>query len=323
MRVKVKEAELKMINTSSGCSPREALRLATEMGEEALFKSASEIRERFFGNSVRLCMIINAKCGKCAMDCRFCSQSMHYGTNSEIYPLYPSSQLTGLINNLSENGIQHCGIVTSGDKLTGREVDSICETVSSVKNSISFNICGSLGRLEKKDLEKLKRAGLKRYHHNLETSEKYYPLICSTQAWRERFSTIQNAVESGLEVCAGGLFGLGETWEDRIDLAVALRELGVTSVPINFLHPQPGTPLECQPLLPAAEALRIIAVYRHLLPNTTLRICGGRPDVLGDRQADMFKAGANALMTGDYLTTSGQIPESDIKLIKSLGLEIV
>ena len=127
-------------------------------------------------------------------------------------------------------------------------------------------------------------------------------------------------MESGLEVCAGGLFGLGETWEDRIDLAIALRDLGVNSIPINFLHPQPGTPLERQPVLSAEEALRIISVFRHLLPSTTLRICGGRPGVLKDRQKDMFKAGANALMTGDYLTTSGQIPQSDVQMIKKLGL---
>ncbi|MCJ7773365.1 MAG: biotin synthase BioB [Desulfobacterales bacterium] len=309
-------------NPFEGCSYKEALRLANEVDEDALFKSATKIREHFFGNSIQLCMIINAKCGKCSMDCNFCSQSIHHGANSDIYPLFQPSQLAEQIKNLTENGIHHCGIVTSGDRLKNYEVDSICEAISTVKDSISFNICASLGLLAKEDIEKLKNTGLVRYHHNLETSERHYPSICSTQTWQERLSTVQRAIESGLEVCAGGLFGLGETWEDRIDLAIALRDLGVNSVPINFLHPQPGTPLEDQPLMSSEEALRIISVYRHLLPDTTLRICGGRPGVLKERQKDMFKAGANALMTGDYLTTSGQIPESDMQMIKDLGLTI-
>ncbi|MBW1814264.1 MAG: biotin synthase BioB [Deltaproteobacteria bacterium] len=305
-----------------GCSYKEALRLATEVEEESLFESAAKIREHFFCNSIQLCMIINAKCGKCSMDCTFCSQSMHHGANSDIYPLFQPSQLAEQIKNLSENGIHHCGIVASGDRLKSQEVDSICQALLMTKNSISFNVCASLGRLSNEDIKKLKKVGLVRYHHNLETSERHYPSICSTQTWQERLSTVKRAIESGLEVCAGGLFGLGETWEDRIDLAIALRDLGVNSVPINFLHPQPGTPLENKPLMPAEEALRIIAVYRHLLPNTTLRICGGRPGVLKERQKDMFRAGANALMTGNYLTTSGQIPESDVQMIKALGLKI-
>lgn len=305
-----------------GCSKKEALRLATEVDEKELFHNATKIREHFFGNSVQLCMIINAKCGKCAMDCGFCSQSMHHGANSDSYPLFEPSQLAEHINNLSKNTIHHCGIVTSGDRLKSSEVDHICEAISSIKNSVSFNICASLGLLASEDLEKLKAAGLVRYHHNLETSENYYSNICSTQKWQQRYSTVKKAIESGLEVCVGGLFGLGETWEDRIDLAITLRDLSVNSVPINFLHPQPGTPLENQPLLSPEEALRIIAVYRHLLPGTTLRICGGRPTVLKERQKDMFNAGANALMTGDYLTTSGQIPESDKHMIQELGLTI-
>jgi len=313
-----------MLNSSlEGCSRQEAMRLATEIDEETLFSSSTRIRENFFNNSIQLCMIINAKCGKCSMDCSFCSQSMHHGANSDIYPLFQPSQLSEHITNLSKNGIHHCGIVTSGERLKENEVNQICEAISSVKNSVSTNICASLGRLSKEEIEKLRNAGLVRYHHNLETSERYYPSICTTQKWQERLSTVKKAIETGLEVCVGGLFGLGETWEDRIDLAITLRDLGVNSVPINFLHPRPGTPLENKPLLSSEEALRIIAVFRHVLPGTTLRICGGRPGVLKERQKDMFKAGANALMTGDYLTTSGQIPESDVRMIKELGLEIV
>jgi len=167
----------------------------------------------------------------------------------------------------------------------------------------------------------LKNAGLTRYHHNLETSESFYPHICSTQSWRDRYDTIRLAKESGLETCSGALFGMGESWQDRAELAVTLGELGVNSVPINFLHAHSGTPLETQTPLTSDEALRIIALFRYLLPTTTIRICGGRPKILADKQSQMFAAGANAMMTGNYLTLNGFSPESDRQMLEQLGLQ--
>jgi biotin synthase len=182
--------------------------------------------------------------------------------------------------------------------------------------------CASLGRLDEPGLRLLKDAGLARYHHNLESSRTFFPHLCTTHTWDERLATLRAAQAAGLEVCSGGLFGAGETWEDRVDLALALRDLGVQQVPINFLNPIPGTPLENQPRLAADEGLRLIAIYRLLLPTATLRLCGGRPTTLGERQAEMFHAGANALMTGDYLTTAGLSPDADRALVANLGLTL-
>jgi len=183
-------------------------------------------------------------------------------------------------------------------------------------------LCASLGRLAPAELVQLKQAGIGRFHHNLESSKAYYPSICSTQTWQQRFDTVKAAQAAGLDICSGGLFGLGESWEDRIDLALTLRELEVDSVPINFLYAHPGTALKAIPALSADEALRIVALYRFLLPQTTLRICGGRTHVLGDRQSELFAAGANGIMTGGYLTVAGSQYEADLAMIDELGLQV-
>ena len=184
-------------------------------------------------------------------------------------------------------------------------------------------MCASLGRLTAEELKALKASGVIRFHHNLETSKNFYPSICTTQDWEERRATVQAAQAVGMDICSGGLFGLGESWEDRIDLALTLRDLGVDSVPINFLYAHEGTRLANQSILSAAEALRIIALYRFLLPTVTLRICGGRTHVLGDRQSELFAAGANGMMTGNYLTVAGSQYESDLEMINQLDLHVV
>jgi len=179
-----------------------------------------------------------------------------------------------------------------------------------------------LGRLTFEQFKKLKNAGLNRYHHNLETSERFYPEICTTHSWKERVETVLLAKEAGFAVCSGGLFGLGENWEDRIDLAITLKELDVDCVPINFLNAIPGTPMAVQKKLTPDEALKIVSLYRYVLPNKTVRVCGGRPTILKERQNEMYDAGANAIMTGDYLTSYGITPELDIKNINELGLKV-
>jgi len=219
-----------------------------------------------------------------------------------------------------ENQDCRCSVVTSGGKLSGPELQSLFETANGIGPA---PLCASLGRLTGEELAQLKQAGIPRFHHNLESSEAYYPKICTTQTWKERLDTVKAAQAAGLDICSGGLFGLGESWDDRIDLGLTLRELGVDSVPINFLYAHEGTALRDTPPMAAAEALRIIAVYRLLLPKATLRICGGRTHVLGDRQADLFAAGANGLMTGNYLTVAGSQYDADRTMIRQLGLEIL
>ena len=304
-----------------GCTAAEALELVNCSTSE-LMAGAETIREEFFGNRIELCSIINAKSGKCDMDCRFCSQSGHNSTEIEVYPFMDSQTLEEQIREDIKEGNRKCGVVTSGGKLSTDELKELAETVKRIGGGEEAPVCGSLGRLTPEDLAMLKDSGVTRFHHNLEASEGYYSEVCTTQDWSERLATVKAAQAAGLKVCSGGLFGMGERWEDRIDLAIALRELGVDSVPINFLYAHPGTPMKDQEPLSTEEALKIIAVYRYLLPTVTLRICGGRSHILGDRQPDLFGAGANGMMTGNYLTVAGSQYESDLEMISGLSLEI-
>jgi biotin synthase len=301
-----------------GCSASDALLLARETGESELFQAASRIRERHFGREIQLCSIINAKSGHCDMDCRFCSQSRYSSTEIQAYPFMEKNALRQRIEELLSQNDRHCGVVTSGGRLSRSELKDLTD----IGKEIAGPVCASLGRLKKDELEALKDAGITRFHHNLESSASYYSTVCTTQTWQQRLDTVKAAQAAGLEICCGGLFGLGESWEDRIDLALTLRDLGIAHVPINFLYAHPGTPLEKAAPLSAAEALRIVAVYRFLLPTATLRICGGRNHVLGNRQQELFAAGANGLMTGDYLTVAGSRYDTDLSMIHRLGLKI-
>ena len=309
---------LKNALSGTGCSAAEATGLI-QLDEPLLFRAATQIREAHFGKEIQLCAIINAKSGKCDMDCTFCSQSGCASTEIEEYPFMPPAELAPRMEAILENNDCRCSVVTSGGKLSGKELRILLETAKGIGNA---PLCASLGRLAGEELIELKQSGIARFHHNLESSEAYYPEICSTQTWTQRLDTVKAAQAAGLDICSGGLFGLGESWADRIDLALALRELGVDSVPINFLYAHEGTPLRNTPPMAAAEALRIIALYRFLLPATTLRICGGRTHVLGDRQPELFAAGANGMMTGNYLTVAGTQYEADRAMIRNLGLEI-
>ncbi len=306
----------------SGCTADEALELALNIPLSRLFSSASTIREQFFGLRIEFCVIVNARSGACSEDCRYCSQSAHNRAQAEVYPLMSELELLADAQKMAASGASRYGIVTSGATVEGEDFQTVCRSIGRIGEATRMTPCASLGRFGVAELTALREAGLRRYHHNLETSQAFYPRICSTHDWQERVRTVRAAQEAGLEVCSGGLFGLGETWQDRIDLALTLRELQVDCVPLNFLHAHPGTPLAEQTPLSADEALRIIAVYRHLLPKAALRVCGGRPKILGDRQDEMFAAGANALMTGDYLTTSGITPESDREMVRRLGLHL-
>lgn len=305
-----------------GCTAAEALWLAQCAPLPRLFSSASTIREQFFGLQIEFCAIVNARSGACSEDCHYCSQSVHNQCEAEVYPLLSESALLADAAKHSASGVSRYGIVTSGATVRGQDFERLCDTIRRMCREFRLQTCASLGRFGVVELKKLKAAGLRRYHHNLETSREFYPKICSTHNWEERLDTIRAAQEAGLEVCSGGLFGLGESWEDRISLALTLRELAVECVPLNFLHAHAGTPMENQPPLSPEEALRIIAIYRHVLPKAALRICGGRPKILGERQSEIFSSGANAIMTGDYLTTSGINPESDQAMVEKLGLEL-
>ena len=307
---------------SGGLNEEFAAELLRREDEEVLL-GATELRRHFFGNKIEICFIINAKSGNCNMNCRFCSQSAFNSTDIEKYPFKDEQELEDIVSAWEKYPVARCGIVTSGGALTDEDVEKLARFIENrrTKGKEKPLICGSLGRLKAHAIERLKQAGLTRLHHNLESNESFYPNVCTTQLWRDRLDTVHQAMEHGLSVCCGGLFGLGESWEDRIQFALELKREGIRNIPINFLYPHPGTPLAHQPVMPAAEALRIIALFRHIIPDATLRICGGRVSVLKERQYEMFAAGANAFMSGNYLTIPGAGIEADLAKLRELGLE--
>lgn len=285
-----------------------------------IFAVTRSLREEKFGKNIETCMIVNAKCGLCVNDCKFCAQSSHHITKVSSFPLISKEDLIKSYQRAESAKSCHWGIVTSGQTVSSSELREITDFLSDNDINDGYTkICASLGQLNLLALKELKHAGLSRYHHNLETSQSFYPQICSTQKWENRIKTVRHAKDAGLEVCSGGLFGLGENWVHRAELALSLGELDVTSVPINFFDANPAVPLASQEPLSADEALRIVALFRMILPTTSIRICGGRPKILHAMQHLIFDAGADALMTGDYLTTSGVTPESDGEMIISRG----
>jgi biotin synthase len=218
-----------------------------------------------------------------------------------------------------ESGVKRFSIVTSGRKVSEKDLLNIAGTVSEIRN-LGLLPCASLGLLKENELSLLREAGLDRYHHNLETSERFFPRICGTHSFTDKIKTIKAAQSVGLSLCSGGIFGMGETWQDRIDMAFSLKELDVDSVPINFLVPIKGTALKDRDLLHPFEALTIVSLYRFILPRKEIRICGGRMQVLGEFHSMVFSAGADGMITGNYLTTLGGSPEDDLRLIETHGL---
>ncbi|MBI5078755.1 biotin synthase BioB [Candidatus Saganbacteria bacterium] len=290
-----------------------------------LLAAAEKIRRHFKENKIKLCAIVNAKSGHCSENCVFCAQSAHYKTDVNAYPLLTEKEMTAAAKAAEEKMSATCfSIVTSGRAVhSDAEISAVCAALKAVTAETRLNRCVSLGTLNTGQIKKLKAAGLKRLHHNLETAESYFDKICTTHTYQERLNTIKLAKENGLEVCSGGIFGLGETPEQRIELAFALRELKVDSVPINILNPIPGTPAaENYRPLPPLEVLRLVAAFRFILPDKDIGVFGGREKALGSLQPLMFIAGANVTLIGDYLTTKGQPPEKDLQMIGELGLEI-
>jgi biotin synthase len=287
-----------------------------------LFYGASYIRERFNGRGVKLCAIVNAKSGRCPEDCTFCAQSAFHQTRIEAYPLIGPRQILHRAQEAEAMGARRFSIVTSGKALNAAELETIIEAITLVKKESGLDLCASLGMLTRETAHRLKDAGLSRYHHNLETAPSFFPRICSTHGYEEDLDTLRSAKEAGLEVCSGGIFGLGESPGQRLELAYTLKEMAVDSIALNFLHPIPGTPLEkAQPLTPV-EILKSVALFRFVLPGKDIRICGGREFGLKDLHPFIFWAGANGIMIGNYLTTRGRDLQADLQMIKDLGMEV-
>lgn len=300
----------------------EALFITSHSGQDIfdLFSSANRIREHFRGNTVDLCAIINAKSGACPEDCSYCAQSARSAAEGKTFPLVEKKTILEKAEEAKKGGAKRFCIVTSGKKASAADLKKIAQMVSAVRE-LGLHPCATLGLLSREDLLLLKNAGLERYHNNLETSERFFPEICTTHTYQDKLETIREVKAAGLSLCSGGIFGLGETWEDRVDMAFALREIGPDSVPINFLTPVKGTRLGRNRTLDPFEALKIISLYRFILPDKELRVCGGRLQTLGELHAFIFPAGADGLLTGNYLTTLGRNFEDDLKLISQYGLK--
>jgi biotin synthase len=287
-----------------------------------LFSCANRIKEHFRGNTVDLCAIINAKSGSCPEDCSYCAQSAKSSAEIKTFHLVEKEAIIEKAQEAKEGGARRFCIVTSGKKASKADLERIAGMVSAVRK-LGLLPCATLGLLSGEDLLLLKDAGLERYHNNLETSERFFSEICTTHTYQDKLKTIREVKSSGLSLCSGGIFGLGETWEDRIDMAFALRDIGPDSVPVNFLTPVKGTRLGVQKLLHPIDALKIISLYRFILPDKEIRVCGGRIQTLGKFNALIFPAGADGLLTGNYLTTLGRNFEDDLKLINQHGLKVL
>ncbi len=299
----------------------EAKHLVNNLPLHLLFDIATSVREHYRGKKVDLCSIVNAKSGGCSEDCFYCAQSARYQTNVETYPLLSKETIVERAKEAQSWGPRRFCIVTSGKKVTPKELGVIASAISEIR-ALGFLPCATLGILDKDELQVLKDAGLYRYHHNIETSRRFFPRVCTTHSFNDKVSTIRAAQEVGLSICSGGIFGLGETWTDRIDMAFTLKEIGVDSVPINFLIPIKGTPMGNRPFLNPVEALKIVSLFRLVMPEKEIRICGGRGQTLKGFQSMAFFAGADGLLVGNYLTQKGSPVEDDLFTIDTLGLEI-
>ncbi|MDD5488875.1 MAG: biotin synthase BioB [Candidatus Omnitrophica bacterium] len=282
---------------------------------EELIDRADKIRRRCMGERLEVCSIINARSGSCPEDCKYCAQSARYCTDVKEYPLVHDDDILGAARLAGHNGAERFGIVTSGNRLTREDIKRIAATIREMTLVSKIKPCASLGALEEEDLRMLKEAGLTRYHHNIETSARFYPNVVTTHDHSQRVNTIKAAKRSGLEVCSGGILGMGETWQDRVDMALLLKELEVDSVPLNFLVPINGTPMAGREVMSPEDALRAIAIFRIILEDVEIKIVAGREAVFKDMQEMIFKAGANGMMIGGYLTIAGRTVEEDTALL--------
>lgn len=286
-----------------------------------LFESSGEVHSYFNQNRFNLCSIVSGKHGSCSEDCKFCAQSAHYSTGIENYGLKEYAEILGSASQVEREGVRRFSIVTSGKKLGSMELRKILEQYRRLSKDTELHLCASHGTLGYEDMVEIREMGVQMYHHNLETSRNHFEKICTTHSYDERIETIKAAKRAGLKVCSGGIFGMGESREDRIDMLYELKALEVDSIPINILCPIPGTPLESMENISPMEVMKTIAVYRLVLPSVEIRYGGGR-NRLREHQRLGMKIGVNGMITGDYLTTSGSDLRRDKELLKSEKLKL-
>ena len=287
-----------------------------------LCDGADHIREHFIGDKVDLCSIINGRSGRCPEDCKYCAQSAHKHTSCEIYDFLPEEKIVEACKLNEREGVDRFSIVTAGRSLSGEEFEKAIHAYETMHAECKIDLCASMGFLNAEQLHRLQEAGVTSYHHNIETSRRNFSNICTTHTYEQKIETLKLVKEEGMCACSGGIIGMGETWEDRLDMAISLAELGIDSIPINALMPIEGTPLENQPQLTEDEILRTIAFFRYINPEANIRLAAGRALLTNDGEI-AFQAGASATITGNMLTTAACATiRSDKQMLENLGRDV-
>jgi biotin synthase len=283
---------------------------------------ANRVRVEFMGNHIDLCSLLNAKSGRCPEDCAFCAQSAHYKAEAPTYPLMDTDQMVKEAKEAQTRKTGRFCLISSGRQLNDKEFETVLDALAQIRRETDLALDCSFGTLTRERAEALRTVGVTRYNHNLETAESHFSKICTTHSFRDRVQTIEVLKDEGFSICCGGIIGLGESPQQRLEMAFSLRELGIDCIPINILNPRSGTPLENSKPIPPMEIIKTIALFRLILPKGTIKIAGGREVNLRDLQSLVLLAGANGLIVGNYLTTPGRNAEDDLTMIRDLGFEI-
>ncbi len=323
MRKEIRKVGEKVLE-GENVAMKEVLPLLGAKGPDILDLAAvaNRVRTEFNGNGIDFCSLLNVKSGRCSEDCTFCAQSGHYKTEAPIYPLLDIDRIVEVAREAQAKGTGRFCLITSGRELSDREFETILSALGRIQEETTLDLDCSLGTLSEERAEALRKVGVTRYNHNLETSESHFPKICSTHSFGDRIKTVEVLKDRGFSICCGGIIGLGESPQQRLELAFSLRQMGIDCIPFNILNPRPGTPLEHSESVPPMEIVKTIALFRLILPKGTIKIAGGREANLRDLQSLALLAGANGLILGNYLTTLGRSAEDDLAMVRDLGFNL-